>query len=181
MKILKALLLVTLGFTFSACKSVKIENGEVPEQYLAMAKKLEGIYAGKISGVEGQLVIRFEGNKPKLEFINSAGADIFGNLESCGARIGNLTEVALKGNKDNPHVDAAIFKLFKGKCNRRSLGTELSLTFKHDHREIRASYLVDYRQERRCNWDPGVPPHVPPRQNCYYESIPVYHTGTFRR
>lgn len=176
-----SLALISMVLVLSACKSVKIENGEVPTNYLPLAKKLEGIYNGRISGIDGQLVIRFEGNIPKVDFLNNQNTDIVGNIPACKTEIGNLTEVNLKGDKENPQVDTATFKILKGTCGKYFVGSELYLTFKNNYRDISASYLKEYRQERRCTWDPGAPPHVPPREVCNYESTPIYGSGSFRR
>ncbi|RYZ84693.1 MAG: hypothetical protein EOP04_17525, partial [Proteobacteria bacterium] len=79
LNIVKGFVAIAAIVTIAGCKTVKIENGEVPSQYLSEAKKLEGTYRGSFNGVRGDLVIRFEGNRPKVHFRGNNGDDILHN------------------------------------------------------------------------------------------------------
>lgn len=177
--VLRLLVLALLATATVGCKSVEIQNGEVPAEYLYLAKKFEGQYEGKFNGIAGQLLVRLEGNKPVVEFSNSTGSDILNS--GCESSIGNLKTVHLKGTKENPQIDSAVFVFNPGKCALQVQGREITFDFENDYTKIESVILKERRMERQCTRDSGAPPHVPPREVCRYEERPILLWGKFYR
>lgn len=168
--------IVGVSFALTACKSVKIENGQVPNEYLSEAKKYEGVYKGRFNGVSGELKITFEGNKPVLSFRDSKGnTDL---IESrCNSRIG-LLKVAYLGGRDDRELTGASFAFDPGAC-RRIVGQSVELSFDKNNK-ISLSIEADRRPERRCTIEGGGP-NYPPRERCTTEWVTTYYRGSFSR
>lgn len=179
MRILSLLSLFGLLSILAGCKTVDIENGQVPADYVHLAKKLEGVYEGSFNGVPGQLIMTMVGDQPILEFKSPRGADLLD--PRCQSQIGLLKRVHIKGQQSNPIVDSAEFQFSAGNCKSSVVGNELSLNFRSSYNRVEVSLLKEQKQERRCQWDSGNPPHVPPREVCNWEVVPVYLNGNFKR
>jgi hypothetical protein len=182
MKNLKTFLLAISAIAiFAGCKNVKIQNGEVPSQYLSQAKKLEGTYHGSFNGIRGDLVIHFEGNRPVVTYKGANGNDILNG--GCGSDIGLLTKVTIKSENKNPRVSDATFEFNPGSCSLQVEGRTLDIGFKEKDGVLRlsASILQETRPVNVCQWDPGAPPRVPPYQNCHTEFQSTYLMGSFVR
>lgn len=173
-QMLIAILGVSLALT--ACKSVKIENGQIPNEYLSEAKKFEGVYKGKFNGVPGELKVSFEGNKPILSF-----RDANGNLDfiavHCKSQIG-LLKAAYLGGRNDRELTGASFGFSPGAC-RNIIGNSIELSFDRANK-INASIEADRRPERRCTIEGGGP-NNPPRERCTTEWVSVYYRGSFAR
>lgn len=177
---------------FIGCKSVKIKDGRVPQQYLSEAKKLEGTYRGQFNGVPGTLTVKFQGSKPVVTYKNSRGTDILNN--NCGSRIGNLFKVTMKGTKENPEISKALFAFDPGGCSLMVQGRELALSFKNtkDGMRVKVSLLSDYdNYYGSCRYyGPGYGypgygypyPGYPYYPGCdYWDSYSTYLYGSFTR
>lgn len=171
MKRFLMLLVATMALT--ACKTVKIENGEVPDEYLARAKQLEGVYHGSFEGRSGQLTITFEGNKPLLLYKDSRGDSLLAT--QCRSSVNNLkwAYVTRKGA-----VESVGFYFDPGLCMID--GREVQLSFSKDYRSIRLSLLERRYMERRCRWEGGGP-NFPPREVCDYVQNDINLYGKFSR
>ncbi|MBC7371936.1 MAG: hypothetical protein H7326_10245 [Bdellovibrionaceae bacterium] len=178
---LKVLIVIAAVATVAGCKTVKIENGEVPSQYLSEAKKLEGTYRGSFNGVRGDLVIRFEGNRPIVQFKNNNGNDILNN--NCNSDVGLLRSVTVKSENKNPRVSNATFAFDAGRCSLSVEGREISIGMKDKSGDavLNVSILQETRSREVCGWDSGAPPNIPPRQVCRTEFQSYYLTGSFSR
>jgi hypothetical protein len=163
------------------CKNVKIDNGEVPSQYMSQAIKLEGTYHGSFNGVHGDLVIDFKGNRPEVSFRNGNGGDILNN--NCASDIGLLQQVTIRGENRNPRVSSATFGFSPGRCSLMVQGREFVVGFKekNDGYTLNVSIVQDSQTRDVCTWDPGAPPNVPPRQECHPEIQTSYLTGSFSK
>lgn len=175
---LSILVLAILGFALVGCKEVEIQNGEVPESYMYLAKKLGGTYAGSFDGIRGDLVIKFDGNRPILEFINPQGKEILG--ADCDSEIGLLQTVYLKGRKESPKISSAVFELDPGRCRFQIQGRQLTLEFDDSHQKIRAAILKRRYEEQRCKWE-FVNPSGSPQHVCKYETVYDYLSGRFNK
>ncbi|HEY8271168.1 MAG TPA: hypothetical protein VIG33_09800, partial [Pseudobdellovibrionaceae bacterium] len=102
-----ALISILTLFTLTACKTIDINEGRVPSEYLAQAKQLAGTYKGSFNGVAGDLVISFNGDKPVVKYHNSHGDDILNN--NCHSSFGDLLQVTVKNERKNPSVSRALF------------------------------------------------------------------------
>lgn len=115
--------LISLSFVLTSCKSGEIINGEVPNEHLAEAKKLEGTYHGQFNGVNGTLAIHFEGNRPVVTYQNENGTDLLNN--DCNSQIGQLREVEVKNQ-----ISSAVFDFDPGTCNKKVAGRHLRIVAK---------------------------------------------------
>lgn len=171
MKRILMLFLATAALT--ACKTVQIENGEVPDEYLARAKKLEGVFAGSFEGRRGELTITFQGNRPVLSLKDTKGADLL--LPQCESSINDLkwVYVTRKGA-----VDSAGFYFHPGRCFVE--GREVVLSFGDNYNTIRVSLLERRVTERNCRWEVGDP-RTGPREYCEYTQRDINLYGKFAR
>ncbi|WP_374029316.1 hypothetical protein [Bdellovibrio bacteriovorus] len=152
---MKRFILLLLATTaLAACKTVQIENGEVPDEYLARAKKLEGVYSGSFQGRRGQLTITFEGNKPILLYKDTRGESLL--MPECRSSIDNLkwAYVTRKGV-----VESVGFYFDPGICNID--GREVMLSLSNNYNTIRLSLLERRYFDRRCRWEVRDPRHGP--------------------
>lgn len=182
MKITKVLAAGAMLLAIVGCKSVDIKDGKIPDNYLAQAKKIEGVYSGKFNGINGELVVRIEGNKPILTYRSSQGSnDILNN--NCHSSFGNLTKVYVKGNSDNYSISAVNFNFNPGNCSLNIAAREVTIDLKETDRgmKLNMTMLKEVQSRQECKWDSGVPPHVPPQQICRWEQTPYYLYGTFSR
>jgi hypothetical protein len=181
MKLTRTLIASFTLLAFAGCKTVKIKNGEVPNQYLSQAKKLVGTYKGDFEGVPGNLIVSVNGNKPVLTYTNKRGEDILNN--NCHSEFGNLLEVTIKNENKNPTVSSTLFDFDAGGCSLMVRGRDASVDFKQTDKGMRIniSILKDVYQHQVCSWVPGNPPHIPPSQSCHWEQNAVYLYGTFYR
>jgi len=181
MRKLKVLIALLTLVAISGCKNVKIDNGEVPSQYLSQAKKLEGTYHGSFNGVRGDLTIRFHGQRPVVSFKNGNGSDILNN--NCGSEVGLLKEVTVKSENKNPRVSNAIFDFDAGTCSLMVEGRHLNIGFKEKNGAVvlNVSILQETRTREVCRLNPGTPPHSPPYHECRTEYQRHFLTGSFRR
>lgn len=179
--LVKTLIAVATLASIAGCKTVKIENGEVPSQYLSEAKKMEGTYRGSFNGVRGNLVILFDGQRPMVRFQNGNDNDILSN--NCNSEIGLLRTVTVKSENKNPRVSNATFAFDPGRCGLSVDGREVNIGFKEKDGGIalNVSILQETRTRDVCYWDPGAPPHVPAHQVCRTEFESYYLTGSFAR
>ena len=91
----KLILLAALLTSVTACKKVAIENGIVPDKYLAEAKQLEGKYIGQFAGEKTELEIIFDGNKPQIKIKNKSN-DLLHS--ECQSQIGDLVWVSVSND-----------------------------------------------------------------------------------
>ncbi len=180
--------LLLFSILLSGCKSIEISNGEVPNQFLAAAKKMEGVYRGKFNGVNGDLIVSFEGNRPVVTYKNKNGRDLLNN--HCESEIGLLREIQVKDEDKNPRIDSAIFDFNPGACSLLVDGRSLRIDLKEKDGGLRLN--LSLLQMVRERFDCGVPgpgyPGYPggrygpgPGGRCQPQYDYFYLYGTFTR
>lgn len=171
---MKRLLLSAVALlALASCKTVKFEDGEVPSQYLAQAKKLEGVYQGSFQGLRGKMIVSFEGNRPYVRMVDTAGGDLV--LPHCRANIHQLKWAYINNKKQ---VKSVGFYFHPGSCFVE--GRELVLDFNKDYNVITASVLDRRLVDRRCRWE-VYDPRRGPQEVCEYVTRDIYLTGKFSR
>jgi hypothetical protein len=167
-----SLLFLTIIF-LAGCKKIDITNGEVPNEYLDRAKKLEGVYRGSFEGRTGELKITFEGNQPQLFIQDFQGNNIV--LPQCKSSINNLkwAEVTRKGE-----VEQVAFYFDPGHCHLIQ-GRELYLVFNKSLNSIRVAVLDNKRYDTICQTNPGYPGG--PSHNCQEVIHEDFLKGSFYR
>ena len=178
----KILLPALMIFALSACKEVKVENGEVPDQYREMAKAYMGTYAGKMNGNAGAVTLALNGRKVVMTYKDPQGSDILDPM--CKSAIGRLKSVKVSKDGKVYKLDSATFAFEPGNCWADVDGREVALSFKTKAPQIQMSASIILRQEwqEQCRIEPGNPRGgLPPREVC--DNVPVvsYSSGKFAK
>lgn len=180
----KVLAVSFVAVAMTACKEVKVENGEVPDEYRALAAQYMGTYSGSMDRVPGAITFAFVGRKVVATYQNNSGNDILN--PRCESRIGNLLGVTVEGggSKGDVRLTAAKFAFDPNYCWPSVKGRELVVSFRNVNGALRAnaSILIDETFERRCRIIPGNPSaRIPPREVCDMQPISQYSSGRFDR
>lgn len=163
------------------CKQIEFKDGEVPENYLAEAKKLEGTYSGSFSGDPYDLTVEFEGNKPRLSVIAK-------NENGCRFDFGNILAADVSEGSDNTvTIKRVYFELNSESCFRAEGRVfEIDISEKDGHVRFDTYLLAREYYERVCRWEndpyppaPGYPPGS--RYVCRDELRREYLNGRFTR
>lgn len=185
----RLLRLSALGFAvlaFTACKEIKVENGEVPDQYRDAAKAYTGVYKGKMDGDAGQVTVALSGRKVVVTYKDAEGTDI---LEpACKSQIGLLTKVKASKDGKTYKLDQATFAFEPNNCWPSVDGRELTLDFKKKESkgvtqiQMSASILLRQEWQQNCHIEPGNPrAGVPPREVCDQVPVTTWSTGKFTK
>ena len=134
----------------SGCKTIEIENGEIPSEYLTVAQQFVGDYEGRFNGFAGTMSLALQGNKMILSYANEFGDDILD--PRCETEIGDLKEIEASGSEEKPEIDGAVFEFFPNLCNTRVEGAYLYLAInkKDDQIKIGVRLLERYERWREC-------------------------------
>lgn len=175
----KALLIAVAFLGLAGCKTIEVKDGRVPNAYMSQAQQLVGTYRGQFNGVPGDLVVRFDGNRPEVTYINSQGSDLLNN--GCQSSIGSLERVSIRGTEQHPQLSSARFAFSPGSCGQVVEGREVNLSFHTDSEglHIIASVFEHWDQREICNVQPPGPPMWPPHQSCNVTQNAVYLRGDF--
>jgi hypothetical protein len=178
---------LALLFALSACKEIKVKDGEVPDEYRAMAQAYMGTYSGVMEGSRATVTLALQGRKVVLTYKDANGTDILdprcdskiGNLQSVGvSKVRNLTGQAPAAYK----LDSATFAFDANRCWGSVEGREVVLDFskKAAHIRVDASILLREEWQRDCRINPGFPRGgLPPSEICNQQPIATFATGRF--
>lgn len=108
-----AFLGITL-ITAAACNEVDVTDGRVPAEYLDVAMRYAGDYAGKMGDQEGVLHLTFEGDRPVLTFTDSEGNPKDLIDARCESRLGNLQR--FRGKDENQRLSWVEFGFDPNEC-----------------------------------------------------------------
>jgi hypothetical protein len=141
--------LATLGLNLTGCKQVTIVNGEIPAEYLELAKNYMKTYHGSFEGNSGDLGLSLNGKKVVLSFAGKVN-DITGD-DRCQSQIGNLTSLQI--NNKGTQVESATFDFTPNHCYYIE-GRNLNLSFSRDGTQFTASILREMRPYVTCQVTP---------------------------
>lgn len=179
---MKKLFLAVLMIGLSGCRNVDFENGEVPQQYLHLAKKLAGTYTGTFNGVRTSLIVDFDGNRPFIEVRNATGNDLIGSR--CGSIIGDIKSASVSGTEEDPKIKSVSFHFAPNNCISIR-GTEVVFDIKEKNGGIslQASILASREFRRECRWEVSPPPPYGggPREVCEVREDARYLYGRFSK
>lgn len=181
-------LLIACALLLSACKTIKVENGEVPDEYRAMAQAYMGTYQGSFNGFKGAITLALSGRKVILTYKDASGSSDILDAR-CNSRFGDLESVNVSkdkssGSKTTYKLDSAVFAFDPNRCWGSVDGRDVVLDFSKKNGHTRVDVSILYRQdyERRCRIDPGNPrAGVPPHEYCDNVPVTSYLTGRFQR
>jgi hypothetical protein len=185
---MRNLCLLALILVLSACKAIKVENGEVPDDYRAMAQGYMGTYAGTLDGVSASVTLTLDGRKVLLSYKDANGTDMIG--APCDSKIGNLQTVSVSKTRSldasSPvtyKLDSATFAFDPNRCWGSVSGREVVLDFSRKaagHIRVGTSILINQEFQRDCRIDPGNPRSgVPPHEVCDQVPKSIYSSGHF--
>ena len=181
-------LLLVCALALSACKTINVKDGEVPDDYRAMAQAYMGSYAGSMNGVAGTITLALNGRKVVLSFKDSRGStDILD--ARCSSRIGDVQTVSVSKVKAldgavSYKLDSASFAFDPNRCWGSVDGRELVLDFKNKsgHTRVDVSLLMRQEFRRDCRIGGGNPSQgLPPGQYCQDIPMSTYANGRFQR
>lgn len=161
----KVTLLLTLALALSACEeTVRSKDGTIPAEYLSYAQHYLGLYQGQFDGVNGQLEISLNGNKPVVIFTDEFGGNDL--VSRCQSSIDQLHSVDVRVNKDKQIelVSAIRFRFYPGKCRGWIAGRDLTLFFSENTNKSSGEMVLTAQV---LQWS----------LNEHYESVPRNYCG----
>jgi hypothetical protein len=172
--------LVSLLFLATACKEVKTPGGHVPADFLGQAHLAVGSYSGSFAGVPTTLVLRLDGDQPRVEVRNAQNNDLLG--PHCGSTVGLLNTVDVDEVSSGKYVLRRAYFTFAG--NRCPVeGGDLELDVAEDGRTLSASVLKSTDIDP-CLVEASAPVARDPGDigdHCHSHPTRNYLTGSFRR
>ena len=120
---------VSLLAIMSGCKTIDIQNGEIPAEYASVAQTLVGEYPGTFNFRDGKLILSLEGNKPLVTFKSNKGdTDLL--ADKCQSKIGALTQIKVSGSPEDRTVEitGATFAFDPGLCGIDGRTLEFSIS-----------------------------------------------------
>ena len=136
----------------SACKEIKIQNGQIPNEYMNEARQVVGTYQGTVGRQATTVTIELIGNY----LIVSATPDILGG--SCGSQIGDLLSVLVGGRSGSYYVERATLAFNPNNCLMIE-GRELNLGVRRQNGQVRLTSSVLERSEWRESCEPRCTPN----------------------
>jgi hypothetical protein len=127
---------------FSGCddRTIETRSGEIPREYVAMARGLAGVWTGVLSGgvvdsatrdpvvTRGTFSLEVPNVRPIVSFTreDGRGSDLL--LPDCGSRIGQMTSIEVHGRKEGTLIGVN-FEFDPGNCASALDGRNLQLQF----------------------------------------------------
>ena len=181
MKKFFVLAVLPLVFALTACKQVDVPNGEVPAQYLELAKTYMGSYSGNFEGNPGTITLSLVGNKVMTSFKGQVN-DILGDIR-CNSQIGDVATIQID-NKEK-YLQYASIHFSPNACGAVQ-GRSLALHFSKDAKSFGAQILREVVPVYICTSYPyPIPgrayPTPFPQQQCRIDYQYDYLTGQFAR
>lgn len=173
----KLIVFSIMTLALMGCKTIEISNGNVPNEYLAQAKKLEGTYDGSFFGKRGSLEVSFEGSHAVLKYHDEDQSDLLGR--GCNSVINDLMWIRGKEKHGETVLTEAGFALDAANCRFQVQGHEVVLSFSKNYEQINVSVLEENRFERTCHWEGGDPRFGGGREYCDVKQVPYYRYGKF--
>lgn len=162
-------------FILTGCKEVKIENGQIPDQYLQQTAQYMGTYSGSFGGVDSTLTLSLEGNVVHVSYKDAqGGTDILD--PKCESSFGLLETITVSGSEEAPNLDAAVFAFNPNKCLDKVLGKAMFLEFKKKKDKpvkMGVGILQRYDWERVCSSGSPFP------TNCTMRQVQVFIRGAY--
>jgi hypothetical protein len=161
-------LVLVLPFLF-ACHEVRIKNGEIPQEYMALAEHYVGEYQGKFDSRSGSLVVSLMHHKLIMEAKGFSQQDILN--DDCHSKIGVLKRLYGKKINGKNQIQRAVFDFDPGACSDRVEGRELLMEVKEDHGSVTLSPSLLIETEWRSGCDPYQ------TEPCRDEAVPKFAFG----
>ncbi len=161
-------------------RDIKIENGEVPEEYLSVVESYLGSYSGDFNHFPGQIELSLDGRQLVAQFQDLEGQPQDLLDPRCGSEIGLLKSVRIREVDGEPTLRWATFGFSPGDCQRQVAGRVLDVEVEHRRGNLRfyLSLLQRWENVQRCEWERDSH-HYPPVYRCRTYREGRYLTGRF--
>lgn len=173
----KLLLILSTIFLFSACSEVvKIENGQIPKDYIDELQPFLGDWVGAFEGHNGTLNLSLnQSDQLIVEFIDNATNDL---IPGCESSIGLLKEVEFKEKNGKVRIVRATFSIDANKCSRSIMGQQLHFYFNKTQTAATIKLLQKQWREFECR-EVGRDPGGIPIRECEHVIRERYLRGEF--
>lgn len=173
----KVLLLAVSMLILSSCSEVqKIDNGQIPKEYINDIKPFLGDWAGSFHGHRGQLKLSLnETNQLLVSFYGEKSNDL---IPGCDTSFGLLKEVELKDKDNKVRIYRATFDIDTNKCSRSILGQQINFSFNKAQTAASLSLLHRQWREYECRIV-GHDPYGRPIRQCEHVTREIYLHGQF--
>ena len=169
-----------LGAALVGCnQTVKITDGQVPNELLPYVQKFLGEYTGQIEHRATSLVATLDGNRLVLKSIDDLIAP------ACMSKIGNLTKLTYEVEKDKSvTVKEALIDFDPALCANDVKAKELEISVKKGEPiTLDIRFFDHYEWVWTCSSFPDVHPvpmpPVNPGEPCWQDRYAVFQTGRF--
>lgn len=172
---LKFALCIGLAIAATACdQTVKITDGNLPNELLPYIQPALGTYLGQTEHRATGLVMSLEGNHLTLKSTD----DIID--PTCKSTIGNLLKLTYKENKDKTiQITEALFDFDPNLCGNEVAAKSISFsTVKNNPLTLDMLYLDHFEWRWQCG-NGNYPPPGHPGSQCWQQQVAIYHTGRF--
>lgn len=164
--------LTVLGLV--GCKSIPIEGGHLPKQFLHDAKQFEGRYVGSFEGKKAEIVLFLRGDQPVLKYKDQDSDDILG--DECQSQIGLLRTINVENKNGKESLGQMEFDFNPGECLTVQ-GRRVTLrSFKKAQFDIRILDHTEMEEECDSRFPPPYDGH-----RCGSQEVQVYREGFFTK
>jgi hypothetical protein len=169
----------------AGCKTIELENGVIPAEYLDQAQRFVGQYEGHFNGFKGVLTVSMKQNQPSIQWKDRRGNDLL--APKCKSQVGLAKSIYTETNNQQTIVREITFSFDPGQCIEVE-GRQLTIKFfpHGDRHRIVATILNKMDQGQECfygNDTPGIYPpggiNIPPDPGLGYNCRIVYKPTYF--
>lgn len=175
----KLILSLSAIFVLAACSEVqKIDNGQIPEEYINEIQPFLGAWSGSFNNHMGELKLSLnDSNQLIVEFYDSQTNDF---IPGCKASFGLLKEVAFKEDNDQIRIQRATFDFDTNRCSRSILGQQIDFFFNKAQTVANIQLLHRQWMDYECRII-GHDPNGAPIRECQNVIHDEHLTGSFSR
>lgn len=175
----KLILSLSAVFVLAACSEVqKIDNGQIPEEYISEIQPFLGTWTGSFNFHMGELKLSLnDSNQLVVEFYDSQNNDL---IPGCKTSFGLLKEVELKEKNDQVRIQRATFDFDTNRCSRSILGQQIDFYISKSQNVVNVELLQRQWMDYECRII-GYDPNGAPIRECQNTIREEHLTGSFSR
>ena len=173
----RLLIILSTIFVLTACSKVqKIENGQIPNEYINQIQPFLGDWSGSFNYHMGTLHLSLnESNQLIVEFTDGATNDF---IPGCKSSIGLLKEVEFDKDNGEVQIKRATFDIDTNRCSRSIVGQQIHFEFYDSHTTTMLKLVHKQWRDYVCR-EVGRDPNGAPIRECNHEIRNQYLTGRF--
>ncbi|MCH2535384.1 MAG: hypothetical protein MK008_13150 [Bdellovibrionales bacterium] len=173
----KLILSLSAIFVLTACSEVqKIDNGEIPQEYINEIQPFLGSWSGSFNNHMGELELSLnDSNQLIVEFYDSQNNDF---IPGCKVSFGLLKEVEFKEKNDQIRIHRATFDFDTNRCSRSILGQQIHFYFNKAQNLANIELLQRQWRDYECRIV-GYDPNGAPIRECQHTIREQHLYGSF--